>query len=86
MTWEINVKSIEITQTQGSREHVLEHFRGKTDRNRHMPQTAITAGYIDTYSIMDVWKCFLCVQCVGKVNLTCLRQQFREISASQDLM
>ena len=53
LAWKIKVKSIEITQTQRSREHVLEHFRGKTDRNRHMPQTVIIAGYIDTYSIKE---------------------------------
>ena len=86
LAWKINVKPIEITQTQGSREHVLEHFRGKTDRNRHMPQTVIIVSYIDAYSIRNVWKCFLCVQCVRKVNVTCLRQEFRAFSASQDLM
>ena len=75
-----------ISKNHRFREHVLEHFHGKTDRNHHMPQTAIIVGYIDAYIIRNVWKCFLCVQCVRKVNITCLRRQFRAFAASQDLM
>ena len=68
------------------REHVLEHFHEKTDRNREMPQTANMVGYIVAYSIRMVWKCFLCVQYVRQVIQTRLQQHFRAFSASQDLM
>ena len=42
-------KPMKIIKNHGFREHVLEHFHEKTDRNREMPQTTIMVGYIVSY-------------------------------------